>query len=354
MKRILTLFFLMLCAWCAVGGPLDSQLPISGPRGGGAKFPLTPPLVVTPTSVEMSSYTTNTQQLTATSPSAGVFSWSSSDDSAFSVSATGLVTRKHVSGTYSANITCLQSPVSQYFSSAQKVIPVSMSGSSSGIYSSTFRNGLILEFLPLNWHLSGSTIDTWYDSSGQGRNATQTTSNLQPIPDGNVASFSGSTWMRFPKVTGTTASPTIIFYKIKLDARYTASNLTGTLYYFGSTDYNNILGFDSNDGKIRWYSALGYFSHGYANATDSMTVGLYSSPSLNQRFIYTEKVGVFAGPAGNSSRDCNFNILAGFTNGGDTPSITTACQITALWQWNSDPGLDDFATIASIAAEFKP
>ena len=126
MKRILTLFFIMLCAWCAVGGPLDSQLPISGPRGGGAKFPLTPPLVVTPTSVVFNASSPSfTQTLVATSPSSGAITYSSTNPSVCTVGTTsGVVSAGNSTGT--VNILVNQSTVGSYFGPSQVAVPISV------------------------------------------------------------------------------------------------------------------------------------------------------------------------------------------------------------------------------------
>ena len=122
MKKILTLFLVLACAWIASGGPLDSGLPV-GPSsaGGGTKFPLSPPLTVTPTSAEIAT-PGYSLALTATSPSSGAISYSSSDTDIATVSAAGVVTFGNTTGT--ANITVIQAAVGSYFSAAQVTVPV--------------------------------------------------------------------------------------------------------------------------------------------------------------------------------------------------------------------------------------
>ena len=122
MKRILTLFLVLACAWIASGGPLDSGLPV-GPSGagGGTKFPLSPPLTVTPTSAEIATIGYSFS-LTATSPSSGVFSYSSSDTDIATVDASGVVTAGFSTG--SVNITVTQAGVGNYFAATQVTVPV--------------------------------------------------------------------------------------------------------------------------------------------------------------------------------------------------------------------------------------
>ena len=122
MKRILTLFLVLTCAWIASGGPLDSGLPV-GPSGagGGTKFPLSPPLAVTPTSAEIAT-AGYSFALTATSPSSGAITYSSSDTDIATVSAAGLVTIGTTTGT--ADIIVSQAAVGEYFSAAQVTVPV--------------------------------------------------------------------------------------------------------------------------------------------------------------------------------------------------------------------------------------
>ena len=122
MKRILTLFLVLACAWIASGGPLDSGLPF-GPSGagGGTKFPLSPPLTVTPTSAEIAT-PGYSFALTATSPSSGAITYSSSDTDIATVSAAGLVTIRTTTGT--ADIIVSQAAVGEYFSAAQVTVPV--------------------------------------------------------------------------------------------------------------------------------------------------------------------------------------------------------------------------------------
>ena len=124
MKRILTLFLVLTCAWIASGGPLDSGLPV-GPSsaGGGTKFPIQPPLTTTQGSLVFNLSATQSA-IVATSPSSGSLGYSSSDPAVATVSSSGVVSAV---GLGSTNVTVNQSAVGQYFSTAQTTVPVTVS-----------------------------------------------------------------------------------------------------------------------------------------------------------------------------------------------------------------------------------
>lgn len=119
MKRILTLFLVLACAWIASGGPLDSGLPVGSSKSStGVNLPLD--TVITADSLVIDGvYLTD---ITKSSPSSGQFSYVSDDDGVASVSYDGVV--KLIS-TGSCNITISQAAVPGYFSEGQTQISVS-------------------------------------------------------------------------------------------------------------------------------------------------------------------------------------------------------------------------------------
>lgn len=117
MKRFLFLLVL-ISSMCYAGNVVPVlKIAVNPP----SQFPLTPPLTVSPSSAEIATpgYSFS---LTATSPSSGAISYSSSDTDIATVSAAGLVTIGVTTG--STDITVSQAAVGSYFAAAQTVVPV--------------------------------------------------------------------------------------------------------------------------------------------------------------------------------------------------------------------------------------
>lgn len=139
MKRILTLFLVLTCAWIASGGPLDSGLPV-GPSsaGGGTKFPLSPPLTASPTALTLT-LPMQTSTILATSPSSGALSYSSSNPQVAEVSQSGVLTCGFSTG--SSLITVSQAPITGWFEPASCEVSVTASFS---YYNWNLNNNCIL------------------------------------------------------------------------------------------------------------------------------------------------------------------------------------------------------------------
>lgn len=167
MKRILTLFFLLAVAWCAIGGPLDSQLPISGPRGGGVKLPLQNPMTTDISSYDFNASNSAEKQIITTTPSSSNITYSSSASDVIQISTTGKMTPYLATG---STIITVSQPASAYFKSKEITIPVTSSvlgwqAASAAVYFDGVDDFIINElprFFGLSNPMSGKSICFWY------------------------------------------------------------------------------------------------------------------------------------------------------------------------------------------------
>lgn len=230
---------------------------------------------------------------------------------------------------------------------------------SEGIHSYFFRGGLVAEFLPGNWHLNGGKIDIWYDTSPKGGfNAVMPTTIYQPIPvNGNVF-FDGSSYMNFPQYSG---NINLVIMKIRLASTTTPTDFENEMYLLGKNAPENVLiGFDHNTyyaarRPLRWYGTPGINTDAPL-ASDPMTIGLYGSPNLNLFRSYTQYSGVATLPCdpniAYSPTPMQFSKIGAYGASGANRAYKG--EIIALWFWDRDNGIQDFADLASIAFQYNP
>ena len=164
MKRILTLFLVLACAWIASGGPLDNGLPVGPSSAGGVtKFPLSPPLTVTPTSITFDSESTTTfQTISVSSPNSGAVTFSSSDPSVAVVgTTTGIVYPGSSTGT--AIITVSQASNGSYFSGAVTTVTVTNTAGDPWNWLSfdDVDDGLIFNCMDFPYANCARTVEIW-------------------------------------------------------------------------------------------------------------------------------------------------------------------------------------------------